>query len=499
MTPGPDTDGYQAEVAYPWHYTMEQEIFRQTVTAATAGVVAPRLDRPFTVLDLGSGTGLVSTVQASYFPHARFIAIDFDERVIDRGRAFARSVGVDNIEFRVASFADLGPNDLPLCDFIGAHGLLSWVSPAMRETIYQIADRHLAPGGLLYLSYDARAGNVGTVPWRRLWADHAARRDGPLGERYTEAFDAAEAIAQAGAPILRHWGDLTPPLTELKRLPADFLAHEYFGAWWEPLWLDAIARRLKRTGIGWIGQPCPTRAIEFRATPAQRAFAAAIPDRRLRETVLEMCVAPRFRPDLFYRGPIPENPVTHASRPSLHHVRFATTSSRDGVFDTDAERADARALTDAAGPAGRAWADIARITKIPAPRAIPVLRRLIFDRIVRPVRWALPPAGGSGPLTPINAGIARLAASGAPLHCLATPATGSIATLQPTDLVVLDAAQRVEPERVVDEALATLASTGAATHLPADPAARRAALDAAVRRMNEDVVPRIARFGSLSA
>lgn len=115
-------DGYFAELEFDWYYAVDQEPLRQCVATAITGGIPPSLDRPFTALDLGSGPGLTTIVQAACYPHADFIAIDVDERVIARGRAFAESVGVRNVTFINASFADLRPGDLPRCDFIGSHG-----------------------------------------------------------------------------------------------------------------------------------------------------------------------------------------------------------------------------------------------------------------------------------------------------------------------------------------------------------------------------------------
>lgn len=463
-------DGYLTELEYHWYYALDQEPLRQCVVAAIAGVIPPRLDRPFTMLDLGCGPGLTILVQAACYPHARFIGVDFDERVIARGRAFAQEAGLTNVTFIAAPFGELGPNDLPLCDFVGSHGVLSWVSPENRETVYRLADRHLAPGGLLYLSYDSRGGNVGTVPWRRLWADHAATTDGPIADRIGPAFDASTELAAAGAPILDQWRGLVPTVDFLKTRPVSFLAPEYFGRWWEPLWFDEVARGLDRFGIRWIGRPCPTRATDFRVTPEQRALADTIADPRVRETVLDLCAAPRFRPDLYYRGPVPQEVTTYADRPSLRHLHFATLSTREGAFATAEERLNAQKITEAAGTNGRPWAEIARIVGLPAPRAIPLLRRLLYDGILRPVARPIPPVAETGPLSPVNASLVRLAASGAPIPGLAAPALGSILVVDPKDLQALDAEERGAP-------------------LP------NAALAA---RLRDRILPRLARYGGLA-
>ena len=52
------------------------------------------------------------------------------------------------------SFEELAERDnLPQFQVIVAHGIWSWISEASRAAILRFVGKHLAPGGLVYLSY----------------------------------------------------------------------------------------------------------------------------------------------------------------------------------------------------------------------------------------------------------------------------------------------------------------------------------------------------------
>ena len=46
--------------------------------------------------------------------------------------------------------------DVP--DFVGLHGVWSWISNANRAAVVEFLRRKLKPGGVLYISYNASPG-----------------------------------------------------------------------------------------------------------------------------------------------------------------------------------------------------------------------------------------------------------------------------------------------------------------------------------------------------
>ncbi len=65
-----------------------------------------------------------------------------------------------DIEFYEGDFIALAQTDMPWpsCDYVIAHGILSWINFEVRHALFRMVDRSLTPGGLAYFSYNALPG-----------------------------------------------------------------------------------------------------------------------------------------------------------------------------------------------------------------------------------------------------------------------------------------------------------------------------------------------------
>src|SRR5690606_16850084 len=71
------------------------------------------------------------------------------------------------------AFADFcARSNLPDFDFIGLHGIWSWISDDNRQSIVDFIRRRLKVGGVLYVSYNTQPGWAAMVPLRELLARH---------------------------------------------------------------------------------------------------------------------------------------------------------------------------------------------------------------------------------------------------------------------------------------------------------------------------------------
>jgi SAM-dependent methyltransferase len=177
----------------------------------------------------------------------RFVGIDLMPEHIDHARRLAAEAGVGNVSFHAGDFAD-EPRDQPRFDYIVAHGVYSWVGAAVRAALRRFIDRHLRPGGLAYLSYNAMPGWAIDLPFQRLVFALARDLPGDSAARFSAAAKAVRILVGAGAASLTA-GTLAPNLDELEaRLSPAYLVHEYMVPNWQPLFVTEVLRRWPRSG-----------------------------------------------------------------------------------------------------------------------------------------------------------------------------------------------------------------------------------------------------------
>lgn len=148
------------------------------VVATLCGLSAPPID-DCRVLELGCGAGFNLLAMSQSLPGARLVGIDLSSRHIEAGREMAGAIGAANVDLRVG---DIGKLDASLgeFDYVIAHGVLSWVPPAVREEIFGICRRHLQPAGIAYLSYNTYPGWHQRGILRDVLRFHASIEGSPL-------------------------------------------------------------------------------------------------------------------------------------------------------------------------------------------------------------------------------------------------------------------------------------------------------------------------------
>lgn len=101
---------------------------------------------PRKVLDIGCGTGEMTSLAALTWPSASVIGIDPLSSAVDEAR---QRHPHDNLKFEVLSAEDLSPEEFPPADLILCHlNLGLWADPVGG---LEAATRLLAPGGLCYV------------------------------------------------------------------------------------------------------------------------------------------------------------------------------------------------------------------------------------------------------------------------------------------------------------------------------------------------------------
>ena len=130
---------------------------RLAVCSLLHGGPRARLER-YRVLELGSGDGANLIPLAYYRSHAEFVGVDGSRKHVDVAETKRRELGLLNLRFVHEDFAVAARELEGTFDFILMHGVFSWVSDTTRDLLLALCAAKLAPGGLLYLNYNAKPG-----------------------------------------------------------------------------------------------------------------------------------------------------------------------------------------------------------------------------------------------------------------------------------------------------------------------------------------------------
>lgn len=311
------TDGYVADIAYTGGFYFEQTPAHLDVACLTQGIepaVGP--GEPFTYCELGCGLGDTAMIIAAAERRAQVWGIDFNPAHIARARSVASRTGLDNVTFLERSFEELAraeSSDVPDFDYITLHGVWSWISPASQAHLVTFLRRHLKPGGVVYISYNAMPGWANVIGLQRLLLDTSPRTGLGSERRVRDALGLARRIADAGDS----WVDENA----LKRLEKvvesgqlSYASHEYLNEHWRPVFFAEVAAAMAQAKLSFI---CAADLIHNFAhlsmTPEQCALIANLPVEQ-RQSVQDFYIKRTFRKDIFMRGSRSIAPLTYAAR-----------------------------------------------------------------------------------------------------------------------------------------------------------------------------------------
>ena len=298
-----DLHGYATDIPYLRDFKPPLAPAWLDHVAMVAGFEPPVRKAGFAWCDLGCGQGVTANILASTHARGTFHAIDAMPVHIDHARQLAEEAAISNVSFHCVDFAAAVDLELPLFDYIVAHGVYSWVDTASQRALRRFFDRRLKPGGLVYVSYNAMPGWSRDLPFQRLVRELARGSSGDSAARLAAALDIIRDLAAAEVPAL------TPSFIvgELEQRPEDYtpayLVHELMPSAWQPLYVTDVRAAMKTIGLTPVGSATLIENLDPLVLNANaREMLGAIADDDLRELVRDFYLDQRFRCDVFARG-----------------------------------------------------------------------------------------------------------------------------------------------------------------------------------------------------
>jgi len=298
----PWSEGYVSDIGYTFGYYPELNPLRIRLALLGAGLVVPDVG---TACELGFGQGLSVNVHAAASV-VQWHGTDFNPVQAGLAQELAAVSGA-GAQLHDASFAEFcARDDLPDFDFIGLHGIWSWISEDNRQTLVDFIRRKLKVGGVVYISYNTLPGWATSAPLRKLLVDHATALSGadhgPVGR-----IDAALAAVDKLMAVNPAWSaanpDVAKRLEALKTHSRSYLAHEYFNREWQPMYFSDMAAALSRAKLSHAGSAAYLDQIDaVNLTEPQQALLAPVQDPVLRQTLRDFIVNRQFRQDYWIKG-----------------------------------------------------------------------------------------------------------------------------------------------------------------------------------------------------
>jgi hypothetical protein len=296
------TSGYVADIGYTYGYYRELNPLCARLLLLDKGVHLPQMGA---ACELGFGQGISINYHAAA-GSTRWYGTDFNPSQTAFAQELQRVSGSD-AKLLDAGFAEFCADpSLPDFDYIGLHGIWSWISEENRKVLAAFIARKLKVGGLLYVSYNTMPGWSVFAPIRDLMAQHAevlsARGEGVVS-KVNDALGFVEQLLATKPLYARHNPQVTERAAQILQQNRSYLAHEYFNQDWHPMSFGRMAQYMSAAKLQYAGSAAPLEHVDvLNLTPEQQGFLAKIPDAIFREGVRDFMVNQQFRRDYWVKG-----------------------------------------------------------------------------------------------------------------------------------------------------------------------------------------------------
>ena len=296
-------EAYLRDTPYLWGCFSELSPLFLNYICALNGHRPRDLNQEFTYCELGSGNGVTVTALAELLPNGLFYAVDFNEIHIDNSNALLSDTNVENLSFFKTDFNDLKSLPGPDFDFIVMHGVYSWVNRETRNNIREFIASRLKEGGIVYLSYDSLPGWASIAPLREIVMTHTANMTGDSLAKAQAGLDFLEFLKNNKAAFFEDNPTAVTFLEQIKDLPLDYVAHEFYGDTVMPAYLEHVANYLQSAGLVFSGSAYPHLNFIDLSVPSDFHDLLKKSSSRIEfETHGDFIRNQRFRKDVFIRS-----------------------------------------------------------------------------------------------------------------------------------------------------------------------------------------------------
>jgi predicted O-methyltransferase YrrM len=268
-------------------------------TVAALNGLSPPAVATARVLEVGCSDGANLLPMAAGLPEARFVGCDLSPNAIAIARSAVAESELANVSFAESDLRSL-PDGLGMFDFIIAHGVYSWVPPAVRDALFGLAAKRLSANGLMFVSYNVHpGGHIRQAVWEAL---HFHIRDrGGASDRLAAARSLASALAQPGRVQSETDAVLRREFARVAAISDSALYHDDLAVPNVPVYFHELAAHARQHGLVFVSEAKLFNSSAFGVAAAMQPFLASR-DRLEREQYLDFAVCRRFRQSVLCRA-----------------------------------------------------------------------------------------------------------------------------------------------------------------------------------------------------
>ncbi|MCX6906060.1 MAG: class I SAM-dependent methyltransferase [Verrucomicrobia bacterium] len=309
------------KVLYP-SYTRIQTHPDRLATIATLFGMAPASVERCRMLELGCGNGSNLGPMAFTLPGSQFVGIDAAGIPIARAKEMAKELGMVNVAFHQGDILEVSA-DLGQFDYIVAHGVYSWVPPAVRDKLMEICRVNLAPQGVAFISYNAYPGNYLSRMVREMMLyrvrglekpEEAVEQALALAKFVTESRDQSDAFRELLREELERFVNTSP----------NYIFHDALAEINEPSYFHEFMAHAARHQLQYLGEADFHEMLDRVFKPEVGKTLGLLAGTRIeREQFLDFVKCRRFRQTLLCHEGVP---LDLALKPELV-TRFCVAST----------------------------------------------------------------------------------------------------------------------------------------------------------------------------
>ncbi|WXL24348.1 class I SAM-dependent methyltransferase [Ectopseudomonas mendocina] len=294
--------GYVTDVSYPAHFHKEIQPVWLVTLATLKGLQVPDITQGYSYCEIGCGLGVNLLLAAACNPQGDFVGVDFNPQHIAFARQSAELLGLKNLRFIEADFAEFAQSNALFFDFMVCHGVWSWIPQVTQQQLLKVVKRSLKPRGLFYLHYMCHPGATQMMPVQKLLNELAHTLSGTSEQNMGAGLDLLNRLDQAS--VFHDQPSLSANLGRLGQMNKAYLAHDLLSDHWSPQHSVDVHRIAAQVGLTYLDSANAFEMIEVLSIPqSAQALIANVSSPAVRESLKDLARNQRQRQDLFQKQP----------------------------------------------------------------------------------------------------------------------------------------------------------------------------------------------------